>query len=63
MNKIIICAAALFLSACASNNGTGEGQQLTKKSEGSNCRMIKTTGSKMAKRVCSGGVRSSKKSD
>jgi len=63
MNKIIICAAALLLSACSSNNGTGEGQQLTKKSDNSNCRMVRTSGSKVAKKVCSGGEQRSTKSD
>jgi|GEM_PF-3638427 len=57
MNKIIICIAALMLTACSSNNGTGEGQQLTNKS---NCTMVKTTGSKLAKKVCRAGPSSSK---
>lgn len=63
MNKIIICAAALILSACAGNNGAGEAQQLTKKSDDSNCKMIKTSGSRLAKKVCSGGMKKSDKSD
>jgi len=54
MNKIIICVIALTLSACSSNNGGAEGQQLTKKSNSANCKMIKTSGSRVAKKVCDG---------
>ncbi|KGJ89966.1 hypothetical protein [Thalassotalea sp. ND16A] len=64
MKKIIICvAAAVILSACAGNNGAEEGTQLTKKSNASNCKKIKSTGSNIAKKVCSGGKQRSKKSD
>ncbi len=63
MNKIIICVVALSLSACAGNSEVGERQQLTKRSDDSNCRMVKFTGSKLAKKVCSGGAKKSNKSD
>jgi hypothetical protein len=63
MNKIILCVAVLSLSACAGNNGVGNGDKLTKKSANTNCRMVKALGSKIPKKVCSGGTRTSTKSD